>query len=288
MARPPRLHGSLRRANCRLGVASTTGPCWPWPSTALEQPEIAQAVANQHRFVLVDEYQDTTPAQARLLELATLPHRNLTVTGDPYQSVYSFRGAELANVADFCERFRDLEGNPARRLILTTSFRVPEEILSAAVRIVAGGDLPGAAGPVIPAPHPGRVEAYVFDQASAEAEWIAGQVERIHVEENLGYSKIGVLSRSSRTLLPELSRALERRRIPHNTSDRRMVDHPAVRIIFDLVEATWTEAEAHQVAPGPAASGPAEGRERSARPGRPGNAAPVVGAAVLAVALGRT
>jgi superfamily I DNA/RNA helicase/RecB family exonuclease len=225
---------------------------------ALEDPEIARAVANQHRYVLVDEYQDTTPAQARLLELATLPHRNLTVTGDPYQSVYSFRGAELANVADFCERFRDLEGNPARRLILTTSFRVPEEILSAAVRIVAGGDLPGAAGPVIPAPHPGRVEAYVFDQASAEAEWIAGQVERIHVEENLGYSRIGVLSRSSRTLLPELSRALERRRIPHNTSDRRMVDHPAVRIIFDLVEAAWTEAEAHEVATGPAASGPAK------------------------------
>ena len=220
--------------------------------TALQRPEIAQAVATQHRFVLVDEYQDTTPAQARLLELATVGHRNLTVTGDPYQSVYSFRGAELSNVADFCDRFLDLEGRPARRLILTTSFRVPEEILSAAVRIVSPGDLPGAAGPVLPAPHPGRVEAYVFDQASAEAEWIASQVERVHVEENLGYSRIGVLSRSSRTLLPELSRALERRRIPHNTSDRRMVDHPAVRIVFDLVEACWTEAEAHQTALGPA------------------------------------
>jgi superfamily I DNA/RNA helicase/RecB family exonuclease len=211
---------------------------------ALERPEIAAAVATQHRFVLVDEYQDTTPAQARLLELATVGHRNLTVTGDPYQSVYSFRGAELSNVADFCERFRDLNGNPARRLVLTTSFRVPAEILDAAVRVVATGDLPGAAGPVIPAPHAGRVEAYVFDQASAEAEWIAGQVERIHVEENLGYSRIGVLSRSSRTLLPELSRALERRRIPHNVSDRRMVDHPAVRIVFDLVEAAWTESAA--------------------------------------------
>ena len=209
---------------------------------ALEGKEIAQAVADQHRFVLVDEYQDTTPAQARLLELATLPHRNLTVTGDPYQSIYSFRGAELANVAEFCERFRDVEGAPARRLMLTTSFRVPAEILDAAVRVVTSGDLPGAGAPVIPAPHAGRVEAYIFDQASAEAEWIASQVERIHVEENLGYSRVGVLSRSSRTLLPELSRALERRGIPHNTSDRRMVDHPAVRVIFDLVEAAWAEA----------------------------------------------
>jgi superfamily I DNA/RNA helicase/RecB family exonuclease len=214
--------------------------------TILEQTEIAEAVANQHRFVLVDEYQDTTPAQARLLELATLPHRNLTVTGDPYQSIYSFRGAELANVSQFCERFRDLDGAPARRFILTTSFRVPEQILSAAVRVVTSGELPGAGGPVIPAPHAGRVEAYIFDQASAEAEWIASQVERIHIEENLAYSRVGVLSRSSRTLLPELSRALERRGIPHNTSDRRMVDHPAVRVIFDLVEAAWTEAAASQ------------------------------------------
>ena len=216
---------------------------------ALEGADVAGAVASQHRFLLVDEYQDTTPAQARLLELATLPHRNLTVTGDPYQSIYSFRGAELENVADFSERFRDLDGNPAKRLILTTSFRVPEEILSAAVRVVASGDLPGAAGPVIPAPHAGRVETYIFDQASAEAEWIASQIERIHVEESLPYREIGVLSRSSRTLIPELSRALERRRIPHNTPDRRVVDHPAVRLIFDVVEAACSDSEAARRGP---------------------------------------
>ena len=234
--------------------------------TALQQPEVARLVATQHRFVLVDEYQDTTPAQARLLELATLPHRNLTVTGDPYQSVYSFRGADLANVADFPGRFRDLDGKPARRLILTTSFRVPEEILSAALRVVVTGDLPGAAGRVIPAPHAGRVEAYIFDQASAEAEWIAGQIERVHIEENVSYSDIGVLSRSSRTLMPELSRALERRRIPHNTPDRRIVDHPAVRMIFDLVEAARSGDVAGQSSgTGPDATGLLEQADRAMR-----------------------
>ncbi|MGH8926977.1 MAG: ATP-dependent helicase, partial [Acidimicrobiia bacterium] len=208
----------------------------------LDQPRIAESIARQHRYILVDEYQDTSPAQVRLLERATLSHRNLTVSGDPYQSVYSFRGAELANVSDFCERFRGLDGTPARRLILTTSFRVPAAILAGALRVVATGDLPGAAGSVTPADHPGRVEAYVFDQASAEAEWISGQIERMRVEENLKFAHIGVFSRSSRHFLPELSRALERRRIPHNTPDRRLVDHPAVRVIFDLVEAAQLEA----------------------------------------------
>ncbi|HSL26550.1 MAG TPA: ATP-dependent DNA helicase [Acidimicrobiia bacterium] len=211
---------------------------------ALERPEIQAAVAAEYRYLLIDEYQDTSAAQARLLELLSQPHRNITVTGDPYQSIYSFRGAELTNVAEFPDRFRDLQGRPARRFVLTTSFRVAAEILEGALRVVAGGDLPGGAGPVEPAPHPGRVEAYVFDQASAEAEWIATQIERLHLEQGLAYSKIGLLVRSTRHLLPELSRALGRRRIKHELPDRRLVDHPGIRLVFDLVEATWTDAAA--------------------------------------------
>lgn len=212
--------------------------------TALEKPAIREAVATQYRYVLVDEYQDTSAVQARILELLTQPHRNITVTADPYQSIYSFRGADLTNVTRFPDRFRDLAGRPARRLILTTSFRVPDEILAAALRVVAGGQLPGGAGHVIPADHTGRVEAYVFDQASAEADWIADQAERLHLEEGLAYSRMGVLVRSTRYLFPELSRALERRHIPHDTPDRRLVDHPAIRLILDLVEATRCEVAA--------------------------------------------
>ena len=210
----------------------------------LESPEIQKQVARQFRYVLVDEYQDTSPAQARLLELLTADHRNLTVTGDPYQSIYSFRGAELRNINEFPERFRGVDGQPARRLVLTTSFRVPKEILDGAVRVVSGGNLPGEAGPVEPAKHSGRVEAHVFDQASGEADWIASEVERIHLEEHIPFRRIGVLVRSSRHLLPELSRALDRRQIPHRKPDRRLIDHPAVRVIFDLAIAAWSDDQA--------------------------------------------
>ncbi|HKX74361.1 MAG TPA: ATP-dependent DNA helicase [Acidimicrobiia bacterium] len=200
----------------------------------LHHPDVASDVSRQIRYVLVDEYQDTSPAQARLLELVAGPHYNLTAAADPYQSVYSFRGAEVANVADFGARFSGGQ-LPPRRLILTQSFRVPAEILDAALRVVAGGDLPGAAGPVLPAPHRGGVEAYVFDQASAEAEWIASEVDHLGRGEGLRWSDLAVLVRTTRHLLPELSRALERRRIPHEVPDRRLVDHPAVQLVFDLV-----------------------------------------------------
>jgi len=186
------------------------------------------------RYVLVDEYQDTTAAQAGLLDRLTTG--NITVAADPYQSIYSFRGTDLNNVARF--------SRSARRLVLTTSFRVPAEILSAAERIVAGGSLPGAAGPIEPSPGTGSVETYRFTQQSEEAEWLAREVQRLHLEQGYPYSSIAVFVRSKRRFLPELSRALERRGIPHDEPDARLVDHPAVRAVFDCaLAATSTGPE---------------------------------------------
>jgi len=217
----------------------------------LDDSELRSRTAEQFPYVLVDEYQDTSPAQARLLELLTSDLRNLTVTGDPYQSIYSFRGADLRNIEEFTHRFSDLHGKPARRIVLTESFRVPAEILEGALRIVSSGALPGSAGPVTPAPHRGRVEVYVFDQASGEADWISREVERLHLEERVPYRRIGVLVRSTRHLLPELSRALSRRKIPHRPPDRRLTDHPAVRVVFDLALAARADLLARDPAGSP-------------------------------------
>lgn len=213
----------------------------------LDDPEVRARLSDEFRYMLVDEYQDTTRAQAHLLRRLYLPHRNLTVAGDPYQSIYSFRGTALTNVAEFPESFPDADGRPARRMVLTTSFRVPAAILAAAVRITAGAELPGEAGPVAPAPGRGVVETYAFDQQTHEADWIAAEAQRVHLRDRVPYRHMAVLVRSKRRFLPELSRALERRGIPHQEPDRRLVDHPAVRVVLDCVRA----------AAGPAAERPA-------------------------------
>ena len=205
--------------------------------TLLDDPAIHTEIAGQFRYVIVDEYQDTTITQARIVERLASSHRNLTVTGDPYQSVYSFRGAEVSNIAEFPSRFIDADGRPARRIVLSTSFRVPAAILEAAVRLTVGGGLPGAAGAVTPAPGNGSVETYGFDQQSAEAEWIAEELQRVHLRDAIPYSRMGVLVRTKRKFLRELSRALDRRRIPHLRPDSRLADHRAVRPILDLAEA---------------------------------------------------
>lgn len=189
-----------------------------------------RGLAGRYRYLLVDEYQDTSPAQAEMAGLLAAPHGNLTVTGDPYQSVYSFRGAELRNIAGFTDKFPD-----ARRIVLAESLRVPREILDAALRIVSSGDLPGSAGPMTPAAHQGRVETYVFNQETAEAEWIAGEVEKAIRTEGVAPEQIAILVRSKQEMIKELSRALARRDVPHDPPDSRLVDHPSVQTIADLV-----------------------------------------------------
>ncbi len=200
---------------------------------ALSHPPILPKVADETRYVLVDEYQDTTIAQARLLELLVSGGANLTVAADPYQSIYSFRGTDLANVQQFPERFGQ-GGELAVRRVLTTSFRTPAVILDAAADLTAGLDLPGAAGPVMAAGAGGSVDGFVFQQSTEEAEWIAGEIQKLHAA-GLPYRQMAVFVRSKRRFLPTLSRALERLGIPHRQPDSRLSDHPAVRAVFDCV-----------------------------------------------------
>lgn len=218
-------------------------------------PSVTEALQEEYRYVIVDEYQDTSPAQAELLEAITGSHRDLTVAGDPHQAIYGFRGADVSNVAQFADRFAAPGEIPARRIVLGTSFRVPAPILDAATRVSAGAGLAGDAGSIVPAPHSGSVHVHVFDQASAEAEWVASEVERLHLVEQVPFSQIAVLVRSTRNLLPELSRALDRRHIPHETPDVRLVDHPAARLILDLALAAASVSDPNplvaQVADGP-------------------------------------
>ena len=86
-----------------------------WPSSAVdfddlllhvatllrENPEIRAALDDRYRYILVDEYQDTNLAQYAIVRALSVDHPNLAVTGDPDQSIYGWRGANLSNILDF-------------------------------------------------------------------------------------------------------------------------------------------------------------------------------------------
>lgn len=198
-------------------------------------PDLADAYAH----VLADEYQDTSHVQARLLFALARPSRSLTVAGDPYQSIYSFRGADLDNVLNFPTKAAAALDSRTERLVLTTSFRVPERIINAAVA-VTGRVLPGAAGKVSSVREGGTVATHVFDNPDAESEWIARDIERLHLVDGIQLQRIAVFTRSGGEFQQRVAAALERRSIPHTLTLEQLEDQPIVRFVYDLIAAAST------------------------------------------------
>ena len=95
--------------------------------------------------VLLDEYQDTNVAQAKLMRAMFGDGHPVTAVGDPDQNIYAWRGASLSNLFDFPTDFPKADGSPAERLPLFTNFRSGARILHAADTIIA--PLPAAQRP---------------------------------------------------------------------------------------------------------------------------------------------
>ncbi len=90
-----------------------------------EHPDVHRHYADRFSQILVDEYQDTNLLQAEIVDLLASCHRNLMVVGDDSQSIYSFRGANFANIMQFPERYSD-----CKIFKLETNYRSTPEILN--------------------------------------------------------------------------------------------------------------------------------------------------------------
>ena len=97
-----------------------------------DAPDVAAELAHRFRYVLVDEYQDTNGAQYRVAAHLCAAHRNICATGDPDQSIYGWRGADIENILGFERDFPD-----ARVIRLEQNFRSTRHILSAASALIA-------------------------------------------------------------------------------------------------------------------------------------------------------
>ncbi len=98
-----------------------------------QRPEVLEHCRNRFRYIMVDEYQDTNPVQARLVRLLAGEAGNVMAVGDDAQSIYAFRGADVRNILDFQKFF------PTAHLIrLEENYRSTQPILNLANKISAG------------------------------------------------------------------------------------------------------------------------------------------------------
>ncbi len=203
-----------------------------------------------YRHVFVDEYQDTDPGQVALLRQLAGDGRDLTVVGDPHQSIYGFRGAEVRGILDFPGSFRRTDGAPADVVALRTTRRFGAHLLLATQRVASRLALPGSIPedaklaflePVADAPGlgDGKVVVRTFDTDRAEAEHLADLLRRAHLEDGIAWDDMAVLVRSGRTSIPPLRRALGAAGVPVEVASDEvpLVRDPAVLPLIDAMKA---------------------------------------------------
>ncbi|MFD9031561.1 ATP-dependent helicase [Streptomyces sp. NPDC059567] len=186
--------------------------------------------------VFVDEYQDTDPAQVRLLRALAGGGRTVVAFGDPDQSIYAFRGADVNGILDFPDIFPRLDGRPSDVRVLTGSRRSGAGLLAATRELTRRMPLPRLPGDKVrahrePAPTRGggRVEVYTYPTASTESDNIADLLRRAHLEDGVPWQDMAVLVRAA-TTVPGLRRALTSAGVPleTDTADTPLRHEPAV------------------------------------------------------------
>ena len=154
-------------------------------------PEALERWQKAFRYVLVDEYQDTNHAQYRLLQLLAGKHRNLMVVGDPDQSIYAFRGADIRNILEFERDFPETKVIP-----LEQNYRSTNTILSAANAVIANNrerkekNLWSELGEGLP------VHAIEVEDEHAEARFVAAEIAAL-VEEGYSADEVAVFYRTN-------------------------------------------------------------------------------------------
>jgi DNA helicase-2/ATP-dependent DNA helicase PcrA len=155
-------------------------------------PDVLEAYRQRFRHVLVDEYQDTNHAQHELVLLLGREHGNVTVVGDSDQSIYRWRGAQIANILEFENAFEH-----ATTVVLEQNYRSTQTILDAANAVISNNlarrpkelFTEGDAGP--------RICLYRAEDERDEASFVAHELLALHDSEGLSYGDAAVFYRTN-------------------------------------------------------------------------------------------
>ena len=202
--------------------------------------------ASRFQHILVDEFQDTNDVQRDLMMLLCSPQTNITVVGDPDQTIYTWRGANQGIILDFPDVFPDCED-----IILNRNYRSTKNILDAANKLIAFNKDRVKKDLFTEADVGDKVIAKRFDDAAFEAKWVVEQIAKLATEDwPPEYQNIAILYRSSymtRTIETELAanaipyrifgglRFYQRREVKDVLAYFRLLLNPLDDVAFDRI-----------------------------------------------------
>ncbi|MEW1829208.1 ATP-dependent DNA helicase [Streptomyces sp. NPDC088196] len=211
-----------------------------------QRPEVAERLAAQYDAVFVDEYQDTDPAQVRLLQALAGGGRTLVAFGDPDQSIYTFRGADVNGILEFPNAFPRAGGRPAPVEVLRTSRRSAAALLTATRLLTQRMPLTRLPAQKVrahrelsPVRDGGRVEVYTYPTSGTELDNIADILRRAHLEDGVPWNDMAVLVRAGSRTIPTIRRALTAAGVPLDIDgdDLPLRHEPAVAPLLTALRA---------------------------------------------------
>ncbi len=162
-----------------------------WPALALKNDEEMRAELDaRFQYVLIDEYQDTNQAQYNVARLLSRDHPNLCVVGDPDQSIYKWRGANIRNILDFEQDFPN-----AQVITLAENFRSTKAILAAADHLI-GHNRQRKPKPLFTANTTGQpVQLLQFETGLDEADQVAQRIRMAVADGKHNYRDFAIFLR---------------------------------------------------------------------------------------------
>lgn len=157
-----------------------------------EYPDVLERYRRRFRYILVDEYQDTNHTQYVWVNLLAGGHRNLMVVGDPDQSIFSWRGADITNILNFERDYPE-----ARVIKLESNYRSSSSILAAADSVIKFNRMRKEK---VLRPVKGEGETpvlFVARDEVAEADFIGERISALRREEGRSYRDFAVLYRTN-------------------------------------------------------------------------------------------
>ena len=186
-----------------------------------EVREVREQVQDQYRFFTIDEYQDVSPLQQRLINAWLGSRREICVVGDPAQTIYSFAGATPTFLNSFSGRFPD-----AQVIRLTTGYRSTPEITFTANSVLRSGSM----GQEIVAVNEHGSRPVVHEYKD-EAEEVIGVVEEIQIltKQGVALQNIAVLARTNAQLVAVANRC-QAKQVPYQVrNNERFFERSDVR-----------------------------------------------------------